>query len=182
MRKLRYLLTLIWVIGLILKFSLTNSLTSLQQQQFQQVFLVATIVLVIWWLIAIYRRYFSTKNAALRKIDRMDGLDFEHYCADLLRRDGFENVQVTSPSHDQGVDITADYQNESYGFQCKRYDHPVDNRAVQEVFTGCAFYHLDHPIVISNAKFTASASELAEGVGVDLINRDILANWIQKTK
>ena len=37
----------------------------------------------------------------------MDGLQFEHRCAELLRYRGFHKVAVTKGSGDQGVDILA---------------------------------------------------------------------------
>ena len=40
-------------------------------------------------------------------IDNMDGQSFEYFCADLLRANGFANVEVTKGSGDQGVDILA---------------------------------------------------------------------------
>ena len=36
----------------------------------------------------------------------MDGLQFEHRCAELLRYRGFHKVAVTKGSGDQGVDRT----------------------------------------------------------------------------
>ena len=38
-----------------------------------------------------------------KSYDRMDGHTFEHYCAGLLRRNGFHHVEVTRGSGDQGM-------------------------------------------------------------------------------
>ena len=37
-----------------------------------------------------------------KSYDRMDGHTFEHYCAGLLRRNGFHHVEVTRGSGDRG--------------------------------------------------------------------------------
>ena len=48
----------------------------------------------------------------------MDGLQFEHRCAELLRYRGFHKVAVTKGSGDQGVDILAQKNGIKYGIQC----------------------------------------------------------------
>ena len=70
------------------------------------------------------------------KIDYMTGEDFELYVAQMLGKIGFYNIQTTKGSGDQGVDILAEKEGMKYAFQCKRYDKPVGNNAVQEVFAG----------------------------------------------
>ena len=49
----------------------------------------------------------------------MDGLQFEHRCAELLRYRGFHKVTVTKGSGDQGVDILAQKNGVKFGIQCK---------------------------------------------------------------
>ena len=41
-------------------------------------------------------------------IDLMEGRDFEYYCAELLKRRGFQEVEVTKGSGDYGIDILAE--------------------------------------------------------------------------
>ena len=43
----------------------------------------------------------------LQQVDGMDGHRFECWCADLLKKNGFSDVEVTQGSGDQGVDIIA---------------------------------------------------------------------------
>ena len=182
MRKFRYaasfLYLIIWIVYLFArKYLLLN-----QQNIVKAWLIIGGLLLLIWWLIFAYLHFFSFKRTTLRQIDKMDGLDFEKYAAELLEKSGFQNVEVTPATRDQGVDIKAELKQETYGFQCKRYDHPVDNSAVQEIYTGCAFYHLQNPVVITNTKFTSGAQELAHGVGVELVDREILTQWLEKIK
>lgn len=110
--------------------------------------------------------------------DYMTGEDFEAYVAMILQQIGFINVQLTKGSGDQGVDILAEKDGMKYAFQCKRYDKPVGNKAVQEVFAGKFFYHCHVAVVVTNNCFTQSAKELANENGVVLWDRDKLNSLI----
>ena len=80
----------------------------------------------------------------------MDGLQFEHRCAELLRYRGFHKVTVTKGSGDQGIDILAQKNGLKYGIQCKYYSHPVGNKAIQEAYAGADFYDCDAAMVMTN--------------------------------
>lgn len=103
--------------------------------------------------------------------DTLDGHAFEYFCADLLRYNGFEHIQVTSGSGDFGVDILCDYKSVSYAIQCKCYANTVGNKSVQEIFSGKAFYNCEKAIVITNNYFTAAAEETARLTSVELWDR-----------
>ena len=92
----------------------------------------------------------------------MDGLQFEHRCAELLRYRGFHKVAVTKGSGDQGVDILAQKNGIKYGIQCKYYSYPVGNKAIQEAYAGADFYDCDVAMVMTNSTFTRQARELAD--------------------
>ena len=106
--------------------------------------------------------------------DEMEGHDFEYYCADLLERRGFENVTVTKGSGDYGVDILAEREGVAYGIQCKRYEGSIGTKAVQEAYSGMAYYDCDEAIVLTNSFFTPQATEAAEKLGVILWDREAL--------
>lgn len=109
-----------------------------------------------------------TEDGVYINIDEIEGHDFEYFCADLLTKQGFDNVQVTKGSGDQGVDILAERNMVKYAIQCKRYSQPVGNKAVQEINAGRLFYNCNAAIVITNNSFTPSAIELSEKLGVTL--------------
>lgn len=98
----------------------------------------------------------------------MDGLQFEHRCAELLRYRGYHKVTVTKGSGDQGVDILAKKNGMKYGIQCKYYSYPVGNKAIQEAYAGADFYDCDIAMVMTNSTFTRAARELADKLGVEL--------------
>lgn len=111
-------------------------------------------------------------------LDKMEGHEFEYAVADLLRHNGFREVQVTQASNDYGIDILAKRKNTKYAIQCKRYSGNVGNKAVQEAGLGMDFYHCDAAAVITNSAYTRQAVKLAETTGVRLWDRNYLAELI----
>lgn len=114
-----------------------------------------------------------------QSFDNMDGHTFEHYCADILSKNGFYNVEVTKGSGDQGIDIIAHKDGVKYGIQCKCYSSDIGNKAVQEAFSGKTFYGCHVAAVLTNRYFTKSAKELSENNKVLLWDRDKLEEYIR---
>lgn len=117
--------------------------------------------------------------------DYMNGHDFEYFCADLLRKNGFSNVEVTQGSGDHGIDILADkddIDHISYAIQCKCYSSNIGNAAVQQAHTGKSLYHKDIAVVLTNQYFTAQAKEEADALGVKLWDRDKLQELVNNSQ
>ena len=111
-------------------------------------------------------------------IDLMTGYEFEHFCAQLLTRNGYKDVYVTKGSGDQGIDITAYKGGKKYGIQCKCYSSNVGNKAVMETYAGVSYYGCDIGVVMTNRYYTRAAIDMAGRVGVILWNRDDLRRLI----
>lgn len=111
--------------------------------------------------------------------DYMDGHQFEYFCADVLRKNGFKNVEVTQGSGDHGIDILAEKDGITYAIQCKCYSDNIGNAAVQQAHTGKSLYHKDIAVVMTNRYFTAQAIEEAMELGVKLWDRDRLNGMIE---
>ena len=114
----------------------------------------------------------TQQNIGMAAIDRMEGHAFEFWCADVLRKNGFSDVEVTPGSGDQGVDILAKKSGIKYAIQCKCYSSNLGNEPVQEVNTGKTIYHCHVGAVMTNRYFTAGAKQAADATGVLLWNRD----------
>uniref|UniRef100_UPI004055F7ED restriction endonuclease n=1 Tax=Acetatifactor sp. TaxID=1872090 RepID=UPI004055F7ED len=108
------------------------------------------------------------------EVDSMDGHDFEYYCADLLKKNEFQRVEVTPGSADYGIDIIAWKNGVKYGIQCKRYSGSVGWRAVEEAHAGAIYYGCDKAVVLTNSMFTKQAVNGASKIGVLLWDRQ----WI----
>ena len=116
----------------------------------------------------------SKKDTTLENFDNLDGLEFENWCATLLRNNGFVNVVVTRASGDQGVDILAEKGEIKYAIQCKCYSSDLGNSPIQEVHAGKSMYNCHVGAVMTNRHFTSGAKELAEATGVLLWDREKL--------
>lgn len=106
---------------------------------------------------------------------RMTPSEFEAYCAEELRRVGWQ-AYVTRGSRDQGIDVVASKNGTKLILQCKLYTAPVGNKAVQEAYAGKAYENAQFAAVVSNSPYTPSAQQLAATNGVLLLHYSELAN------
>lgn len=119
--------------------------------------------------------YTRETTQGIYNIAALEGHEFENWCADLLRGNGFTAVNVTKGSGDQGVDIIAEKDEIQYAIQCKRYSSDLGNTPIQEVYAGKTLYHCHVGVVMTNSHFTKSAKELAKATGVLLWDGDKIA-------
>lgn len=125
---------------------------------------------------------FLIKKYKMRPLlmDEMEGHDFEYYCADLLKNNGFLEVEVTKGSGDFGADILAEKDGITYAFQCKCYDKPIGVKAIQEIYAGRDYYDRMVGGVMTNQYFTQPAVELATKLNILLWDRGYLDNMEKK--
>lgn len=116
------------------------------------------------------------------KIDKMSGIEFERFCAELLVKCGYSNVRLTTCSGDQGIDVLAEKDELKWGFQCKRWglETHIGNDVIHKTFAGKAFYHCDIAAVITTTTFTRKAEEYARETGIILWGRDKLYDMLKK--
>ncbi len=122
-----------------------------------------------------FRKDFTKSN-----MDEMEGLDFEYFCAELLKRHGFIEVEVTKGSGDYGVDILAEKDGVTYGVQCKCYQEAVGVKAIQETYAGKEYYALMVGAVMTNQYFTAPAVEAAKKLRILLWDRGYLDRMMEE--
>jgi hypothetical protein len=101
--------------------------------------------------------------------DRMTPTEFEAFCAEQLRTNGW-NAQVTMRSRDQGVDVIAEKAGKRVVLQCKLYAGTVGNSAVQEIAAGRAHERAHYGAVVTNSRYSAPAEQLASTNGVLLLH------------
>lgn len=107
--------------------------------------------------------------------DNFTPSEFEVFCAQVLREAGWD-ARVTKGSRDQGVDVVAEKGGIRVVIQCKLYTGPVGNKAVQEVSAGRAHENAHFGAVVSNSRYTASATALAKTNRILLVHHRDLAN------
>ena len=113
-------------------------------------------------------------------IDLMEGHEFEYFCADLLQRRGFQEVEVTKGSGDYGIDILAEKDGVTYAIQCKCYGAPVGVKAIQEAYAGRDYYDRMVGAVLTNQYFTQPAVEAAKKLKILLWDRGYLESMMEE--
>lgn len=131
-------------------------------------------------LLSVMLLQIKNKRKFPKEYDLMEGRDFEFFCADLLQKRGFLDVEVTKGSGDNGVDILAEKDGVSYAIQCKRYDEPVGVKAVQEAYAGRDYYDKMVGVVMSNQYFTKNAVEMARKLKILLWDRGYLEEMLEE--
>lgn len=134
---------------------------------------IALIAAAILLLLLVLRPLFVRREVP-ELIDELEGHDFEEYCAELLRKNGFTDVVVTKGSGDFGLDILCEREGVTYGIQCKRYDKPIGVFAVQQTYAGRDYYGRMVGAVMTNQYFTEAAVRAAKKLNIMLWDRGYL--------
>ena len=124
--------------------------------------ILAAVVLLLFALLITAGIRISKRRRATDIFDDMEGHEFEYFCADLLKKKGFIDVEVTKGSGDYGIDILAEKEGVTYAIQCKRYMAPVGVKAIQEAYAGRDYYDRMVGAVMTNQYFTTPAVEAAK--------------------
>lgn len=121
------------------------------------------------------------RSNPLAKIDvfELTPIEYEHHCADMLRGKGW-SIQLTPATRDGGADFVAEKANVRIVFQCKRYSHPVGNKAVQEVTSAVQLYNGNVACVVAPSGYTRQAEREATGLSVHLIHHSALPAFADK--
>jgi len=139
------------------------------------IILLVIISLLIYFISKRFQRDYTKSS-----MDEMEGLEFEYFCAQLLRQNGFCEVEVTKGSGDYGIDILAEKDGVSYGIQCKCYQEPVGVKAIQETYAGKEYYEKMVGAVMTNQYFTAPAVEAAKKLRILLWDRGYLDHMLEE--
>lgn len=152
------------------------------QQRTTDFIMIILIIFVVLILItaaaAAVRRYRRGRRGSA--MDEMEGYEFEYFCAELLEKRGFVDVEVTRGSGDFGVDILAEKDGVTYAIQCKRYHAPVGVEAVLRTYGGRDYYDRMVGVVMTNQYFTAPAAEAAGKLRILLWDRGYLDSMLEE--
>ncbi|TAK89516.1 restriction endonuclease [Patescibacteria group bacterium] len=176
-------LLLFWVIVLVVVVMSVTQTTSLIELTGLFVAIILAVGLTVIGVSYIIQQRRSQKRLqALRllrldDVDRMSGIQFEKYVAELLKYQGY-SVKTTPVSGDYGVDLVITRNKVRTAVQLKCYSKAVAQEAVREAFSGMAHYRCTKSMVITNNQFTPHAKALAASNKCELVDRDQLALWI----
>lgn len=140
--------------------------------------LLGIIFLVLLFMLCYY--FISKRRQRPLAMDEMEGHDFEYFCAELLEKKGFIEVEVTKGSGDYGIDILAEKDGVTYAIQCKCYSTPVGVKAIQEAYAGRDYYDRMVGAVLTNQYFTTPAVEAARKLKILLWDRGYLEGMMEE--
>jgi len=150
------------------------------QAQTTHIITILAIVLMISFVAFLCVLILRKRRSSREKFfDDMEGHDFEYFCADLLKKNGFLEVQVTKGSGDYGTDILAEKDGVTYAIQCKCYSDAVGVKAVQEAYAGRDYYDRMVGAVLTNQYFTDPAVKAAQKLKILLWDRGYLESMME---
>ena len=123
----------------------------------------------------------SYAHAKTADLDKLSGVEFEHFLAGLFRENGYE-VQLTSTSGDYGADLILTKETIRIAVQAKRYIGSVGIQAVQEALSGMAYYKCNSAWVITTGTYTQNAIQLAQKSDVKLLRRIDIGKLMKSVK
>lgn len=112
---------------------------------------------------------YSLKDCEKISLYDITGHQFERFCAEQLRQKGYRDVKIVSGSSDLGIDITAEKNQRTIGFQCKRLTRQVGKQVICDVVAGRGLLKLDEVAIISASGFSSPLIDAAEKSKVQLI-------------
>ena len=124
-------------------------------------------------------------NQSLQAILRsfsMRPSEFEEYCADLFRSEGYQ-AEVTPPTNDGGYDIQLiDDAGCSVLVECKLYglEHKVDRPLIQKLVGANAVECADRMMFVTTSSFTPGAQDYARKTAVELIDGERLMRMVRR--
>ena len=146
----------------------------------QYTYIIGLVFLVSFFVVGIGALINRHRRMVPEHFDTLEGHEFEYYCADLLRKKGFIEVEVTKGSGDYGADILAEKDGVTYAIQCKCYTAPIGVKAIQEAYAGRDYYDRMVGAVLTNQYFTTPAVEAAKKLKILLWDRGYLESMLEE--
>lgn len=112
------------------------------------------------------------------RLQKMNGVEFEHWTADLFRQAGFR-VEVTQASGDHGVDLWAHTGADLVAVQCKRWADTVGEPIIRDLYGAVAAANAKAGYLITTGTFSTQAQQFAEGKMLFLVGLDQLMEAVK---
>ena len=120
---------------------------------------------LLWFLN--HREHQRLIKSGILDVDKMTGLEFEHYLKVLFEKLGYQ-VVVTPYVAEFGADLIIVKDNIKTAIQAKRYHGKIGIEAIQQVVAAKARYQCQRAMVVTNSNFTQAAWKLAQDNHVTL--------------
>ncbi len=137
----------------------------------------------------VYAKEINEQPSLLNILQSLSPKGFENICKLLLRESGFENVEVTGRSHDEGIDGFGTLEVNPFVsfrviFQCKRYKGGVSRSQVGD-FRNAMLGRAEKGIILTTGYFTNEAIKEANRDGapkIELVDGEKLIKMFEKVE
>jgi len=138
------------------------------------------LLLVKWYKNKRRTKWHSDKNL-LDRLKSLDPKDFEVYIADLYKKMGYSAI-AEGGSHDEGIDVVLEKNNQKYYIQCKKYiTSKVGVKELREFYGVLADKLAQNKgIFITTNLFTTEAENFAKDKPIELIDGHKLIKLIHQ--
>jgi hypothetical protein len=147
------------------------------------------VIYFIWYVFVGHKQEIERRRAQLLEeerhlrtlqianVDYMTSKEFISYVTKLLHNENFQ-VRETKDSTGSNIDIIAQKGGTTYAVMIKKYKRSVSRNVISDAMSGQIHYQCSSCMVITNNYFSVAAKEAAQSSSCELVDRDILANWI----
>jgi len=106
---------------------------------------------------------------------------FEKFIAELMRKMGY-TTKVTPQIKDYGIDVFAEKNGNTVAIQVKKYSegHNVGSKEVQQLLGAMWKTKANRGIFVTTSNFTRQAREQAKGTPIELWNKEILHQKVNR--
>ena len=112
--------------------------------------------------------------------ERADCYAFEDEIQDLVEVFGY-SAETTKAAGDFGADVIGRRGGKKVVIQCKLYTKgKIGNRVVSELEGSRRFYDASEAIIVTTSSFTRQAREVAEKLGIHLVDQEMLIRLCQQ--
>ena len=125
-------------------------------------------------------RYKKYINSGLDVVDKMSGTEFEEFLLVHFKQMGYRS-RLTPVTADYGADLVLEKDNVKTVVQAKRWGQKVGVEAVQQILGAMGYYKASKAIVITNNYCSENAHILATSNNIEIWNRDVLQEFMNKT-
>jgi restriction system protein len=119
-----------------------------------------------------------------QKIDQLhknlSPTEFEAYIAELFEMIGFENVCLTPPSGDDGVDIFAEQNGAKIAIQCKKHKGTISSPDIQKFVGSMHHAGATKGFFVTTSVFSLNAEKFASQHPIELVDRIKLSELIER--
>ena len=106
------------------------------------------------------------KTYSLKNLIKSSGLQFEKRIYDIFVSLGFDEVILTPPTDDGGIDVIAHRKGYKLAIQCKAHAKPSGPAPVRELYGVMCSEKFDFGLLINPSGFSSRAMEFAKGKNI----------------